>query len=57
MTVAAIASGAALLVASIGYFGTSPIPASGMALAIAVLLAAWWGVERLRDWRAGRPAG
>jgi len=56
MTVAAIASGAALLVASIGYFGTSPIPASGMALAIAVLLAAWSGVERLRDWRAARAA-
>jgi hypothetical protein len=54
MTVAAIASGTALLVASIGYFGTSPIPASGMALAIAVLLAAWSGVERLRGWRAGR---
>ena len=57
MTVAAIASGAALLVASIGYLGTSPIPASGLALAIAVLLAAWSGVERLRDWRAGRAAG
>ncbi len=52
--IASIGAGVILLVATIGYLGTSPVPASGLALAIALVLAAWWVVARLRAWRATR---
>jgi hypothetical protein len=55
-TVAVIASGAVLTVVTIGYLGISPVLASGLALVIAVLLAAWWGVERWRAWRGSEAA-
>jgi len=41
----------ALLVASIGYLGTSPVPASLLALAIALVLALWWAAQRWRSHR------
>ena len=47
-TIACVASGAALVALSIGYLGADPLLASGVALLIAVALAAWWGVERWR---------
>lgn len=52
--VASIGLGVAVLVVTLGYLGTSPVPASGLALASAVVLAIWWGVGRLRAWRRGR---
>ncbi len=55
-TVACIAVGLVLLVATIGYLETSPIPASLLALLIAVALAAWWAAGRVAAWRAGKAA-
>ena len=48
--------GIGMLLAAVGYLGTSAIPASMLALAIALLVGAWLAVQRLRDWRAARVA-
>ncbi len=56
-TIASIALGVVLLIVSIGYLGTSPVLASGVALIIAALLSAWWCVERFRAWRESKTAG
>jgi hypothetical protein len=53
-TVATLVLGIAVLVASIGYLGTTPIPASSLALVIALGLLVWWGVGRVNLWRQNR---
>jgi glycerol uptake facilitator-like aquaporin len=55
-TVATLVLGIAVLVASIGYLGTTPIPASSLALAIALGLLVWWSGGRLNLWRQNRAA-
>jgi hypothetical protein len=57
LTAGVIASGVALLVATIGYLGTSPVLASGLALIIALVLALGWSIQRWRGWRAVKAAG
>ena len=57
LTAGVIASGVALLVATIGYLGTSPVLASGLALIIALVLALGWSIRRWRGWRAVKAAG
>jgi hypothetical protein len=54
--IASLTVGLALLLVSIGYLGTTPVPASGLALVVALILAAWWSLGRWRTWRQG-PAG
>lgn len=54
--VACLVVGLALLIATLGYLGTSPLPASGLALAIAALLAAWTAARQWRRWRLGKLA-
>jgi hypothetical protein len=44
--------GAVLLVATIGFFGTSAVPASGLSLVVAAILAIWTAVQRWRTWRS-----
>jgi hypothetical protein len=53
---ASIVVGVAVLVGTIGFLGTSPLVASVLSLVLAVLLALWAAVHRLRDWRQGRIA-
>ena len=48
---ALILGGLTLLIATLGYLGTSPLPASVLSLLIAILLALWAG---LQQWRARR---
>jgi hypothetical protein len=55
-TIAAIGTGVALLLLTIGYLGTTPLPASILAILVALLLAVWWIAGRLRAWYAGRAA-
>ncbi len=50
-TVASIVSGVGLLIFTIGYLGISLVLASSLALLIAAVVAAWWGIERWRIWR------
>jgi hypothetical protein len=52
-----LVAGVGMLLAAIGYLGTSPAPAATLALVIAVLLGIWLAVQRLRDWRAARAGG
>ena len=54
--IATIGGGVLLLVGTIGYLGTSPAPAAGLAMLIALLLAAWRGVELWRAWRQRKAA-
>jgi hypothetical protein len=44
--------GGVLLIATIGFLGTSAVPASALSLAIAAILAVWASVRRLRNWRS-----
>ena len=50
--VLSIIVGAVLLIATIGYLGTSPVLASGLSLVIAAILAVWAAVQRWRTWRS-----
>lgn len=50
----ALAAGAASLTAAIGYLGTSPVPASILAVLIALGLGAWLAFNWLRNWRTAR---
>ncbi len=52
-----LAAGVALLGGSLGYLGTTPVPASALALVIAVLLALASVVQRIGAWRRARLAG
>jgi hypothetical protein len=54
---ASIAGGIALVLLTVGYSETSPVPAAALALAIATGLGAWAGVERWRDWHTETPVG
>ena len=54
--IACVVLGVAVLVGTIGFLGTSPLVASVLSLVLAVLLALWAAVQRLRDWRHGRLA-
>ncbi len=54
---ASIGLGVAAQMVTLGYLGTSPLPASGLALAVAVGLAIWWAVGRFSAWRAARRTG
>ncbi len=54
--IACVVLGVAVLVGTIGFLGTSPLVASVLSLVLAVLLALWAAVQRLRDWRQGRLA-
>jgi len=53
---ASIALGIALVAVTTGYFGTSPVPAATVALAIAAGLGLWAGVERWRRWHPFDPS-
>ncbi len=55
-TIAALVAGALLLMTSIGYLGTNPVPASALALAIAFGLTVWSGMARWRRHRESRAA-
>jgi len=57
MTLGSLGLGVALLVVSIGYLGSSFLPASVLALLIALCLAVYGGLKRLRVWRAGKAIG
>jgi hypothetical protein len=52
-----LVAGVALLLAAIGYLGTSPAPAAALALVIAAGLGIWLAVRRLLDWRMARAGG
>jgi hypothetical protein len=54
--VACVVLGAAMLVGTIGFLGTSPLVASALSLVLAVALAVWAAIQRWRDWRQGRLA-
>ncbi len=54
--VALLGLGAATLLVTLGYLGTSPLPASALALVLALALGIWWIVARLKAWRAARGA-
>jgi hypothetical protein len=53
---AVLVAGMGMLLAAVGYLGTSPLPASMLALAIGVALGLWLVVQRVRDWRSARHA-
>ena len=55
--VAVLGAGVLALIGSIGYLGSSPAPASLLALVIALVLAVWWAAAKLRDWRRNRKSG
>jgi hypothetical protein len=50
--VSSVVAGAALLIATIGFLGTSAVPASGLSLAIAAMLILWAAIQRWRIWRS-----
>jgi len=52
--VSALGTGLALLGVTIGYLGTSPVPASALAVVISFGLVMWFAAGRLRDWRFSR---
>ncbi len=54
--VACVVLGMAVLAGTIGFLGTSPVPASALSLLLAALLAVWAAIRRWRDWRQGRLA-
>ncbi len=56
-TVASILSGVGLLIFTIGYLGISLVLASSLALLIAAMVAAWWGIRRWRLWRVSPETG
>ena len=49
--VALLLAGVGMLVASIGYLGASPLPASGLALLVACGVFVHWIFKRVRNWR------
>jgi hypothetical protein len=53
---AVVIVGVALLVGAIGYLGTSPVPASALAILIAVMLGLWVVLQRILAWRRARLA-
>ncbi|MCZ6838781.1 MAG: hypothetical protein O7G13_05865 [Alphaproteobacteria bacterium] len=53
---AALVSGVAALALTLGFLGTSPVLASVLTLAVAVLWGVWAAAERWRRWRANRLA-
>ncbi len=52
--VGALGGGVTLLIATIGYLGTSPVPASILAVLTAVGFGGWALFSRFRAWRLGR---
>jgi hypothetical protein len=56
-TIASIVSGVGLLIFTIGYLGISLVLASSLALLIAAVVAAWWGIRRWRIWRVSPETG
>jgi hypothetical protein len=54
--IASVVLGGAVLVGTIGFLGTSPVIASALSLVLAVVLALWAAIHRLRDWRQSRLA-
>jgi hypothetical protein len=54
LAVACLTAGLLLEVASLGFMGTSALPASALALAIAAALGLWWLAARGRAWWHGR---
>jgi hypothetical protein len=55
--IALIVLGAAVLVVTLGFLGTSPLPASALSLVVALLLALWAALARFRSWRLSRLPG
>ena len=49
--IAAMVTSAVLMAGSFGYLGTNPVPASVLALLIAIALGAWWSAARIQAWR------
>ncbi len=49
--IASIVSGVGLLIFTIGHLGISLVLASSLALLIAAIVAAGWGIRRWRIWR------
>ncbi len=54
---AVLVAGVGMLLAAIGYLGTSPAPAAALALGLAMALGIWLAVRRLLDWRVARAGG
>ena len=54
---AVLVVGVGMLLAAIGYLGTSPAPAAALALVVAAGLGIVLAVQRLRDWHGLRAAG
>ena len=52
--VAALVSGVAALVISLGFLGTSPVLASALTLVAAAVWGGWAALDRLRAWRLNR---
>ena len=56
MVMVVLGLGAVLLLVSVAYLKTSPVPASVLSLLVALLLGMWFGLQRWRVWRQGRAA-
>ena len=51
--IGAIAVSGVLLIGSLGFLGSNPLPASLLAMLIGILAVAWWSVSRILVWRRG----